>query len=132
MAQGKVLDGGTALHMAATLGDAKSIVALVAEGAPLEAQEKRGLTPLHTAAMQGHVEAIGALVDAGAVLEAQTKEGQTPLDLAAMFGHTKAIVALAASGATMKTQVPRTGSLPLHTASLRTGSTTSRARRPGL
>ena len=38
MAQGKVLDGGTALHMAATLGDAKSILALVAEGAPLEAR----------------------------------------------------------------------------------------------
>eukprot|EP00964_Phaeocystis_antarctica_P031895 scaffold18042_cov65-Phaeocystis_antarctica.AAC.1 len=36
-----------------------------------------------------------------------------------MFGHTKAIVALTAAGAKMNTQVPRTGSLPLHTAASR-------------
>jgi ankyrin repeat protein len=61
-------DGTTPLHLAAAVGDAGMLAALLAAGAGLEAQNCEGQTPLFEAAAAGHAEAVRWLMQAHADL----------------------------------------------------------------
>ncbi|MDU8942346.1 ankyrin repeat domain-containing protein [Ovoidimarina sediminis] len=66
--------GYEGLHAAAAAGDAAAIRQLVAEGAELEARDRRGRTAVHVAAFASEAEALRALAEAGADMNAL--EGQ--------------------------------------------------------
>jgi peptide-methionine (S)-S-oxide reductase len=81
-----------ALMVAACLGRADVIAALVAAGADATAFGPQGAhahsTPLHQAALAGHEAAVWALVDAGAPLDARDRMHQnTPAGWAKYGGH---------------------------------------------
>ena len=69
------------LHFAAADGDMARVLALIAEGAPLDAFDDLGRTALHYAAERGHLDIMRALVDAGADVNAhdESRIGDTPL-----------------------------------------------------
>ncbi|CUE76029.1 ankyrin repeat protein, putative [Bodo saltans] len=74
----------TALHAAASYGNAGSICALLDAGASVNAKNINGLTPLHVASSQGHLMAVKALlrnIYPGAIAD-ETNDGATPLYLA--------------------------------------------------
>lgn len=74
--------GGTALHWAASNGNAHHVAVLLAAGAPMDARNERGDTPLHAAASARNDAVVTALVAAGADIDAQNDTGETPLHLA--------------------------------------------------
>ena len=83
--------GTTSLHVAATLGDAAAVTALLDAGADCEASDGGGYTPMHCAAAYGRAAAVGALLTgcdrAEALLFASDVEGSSPLILAC--GHAR-------------------------------------------
>lgn len=80
------LRGETALHRAAVNADAALCEALVAHGAPVNAQNDTGHAALHHAAGGGALEACLLLLDRGADLALGNCNKQTPLHLAAESG----------------------------------------------
>src|SRR5687768_16473829 len=78
-------DGMTALHWAASRGDATHVAMLTYAGARVEALTRNGnYTPLHLAARGGRAAAVKALPKAGANPKAVTSSGgASPLHLAA-------------------------------------------------
>ena len=93
----------TPLHIAAMLGHASAIDALLVGGANPNARNlfSSGYTPLHFAAQRGHHEAIESLLAGGAdpnVKAAETGGRTTPL-YEATYGHLSAVNALLAGGA---------------------------------
>jgi ankyrin repeat protein len=88
-------DGMTALHWAATHGDAELTAMLVYAGANLRATTRLGgYTALHLAGQAGSAAVIKTLVAAGANVNAPTSTGATPLMLAATSGTADAVNAL--------------------------------------
>lgn len=74
-------DGTTPLHLAARVGNAEAINALVEAGADVSVREKcSGYTPLHYAAV--YVQATTALLKAGADAEALDIGRETPVQRA--------------------------------------------------
>lgn len=108
-------DGMTALHWAATRGDANQITMLVYAGARLEASTRNGnYTPLHLAARGGRAAAVKALLKAGADANAITSAGgATPLHLAAGIGSTESLAALLDAGAKVDSREAAFGQTPL-------------------
>jgi ankyrin repeat protein len=108
-------DGMTALHWAATRGDANQVNMLVYAGARLEASTRNGnYTPLHLAARGGRAAAVKALLKAGANARAATSAGgATPLHLAAGIGSTESIIALLDAGAEIDSREAAFGQTPL-------------------
>jgi ankyrin repeat protein len=97
------LGGYTPLLMAADLGHAGVIAALVAGGADVKAANALGTTPLMLAAASGNPQAIAILVENGAEIEAKERTfGQTPLMFAASHNRVEAITALIKLGADLK------------------------------
>jgi len=94
-------DGMTALHWAATHGDADLVRTLVTAGARLEASTRNGsYTPLQLAAREGHAVAVEALLRSGANARATTSSGgATALHFAAGQGNPRAVAALLDRGA---------------------------------
>lgn len=93
-------DGMTALHWAATNGDADLAAMLLYAGANVRATTRLGgYTPLHLAAQAGHAAAIGTLLGNGAGVNAATSSGATPLMLAAASGNIEAVTLLLERGA---------------------------------
>jgi len=60
----------------------KTVRALIAAGAEINAQDKNGATALHRAVRTRSAAAVGALLEAGADIEAKNNSGSTPLHLA--------------------------------------------------
>jgi uncharacterized protein len=108
-------DGMTALHWAATRGDATGIAMLTYAGARVEALTRNGnYTPLHLAARGGRAAAVKALLKVGANAKAITSTGgATPLHLAAGIGSTEAITALIDAGADVEARESAFGQTPL-------------------
>ena len=94
-------DGMTALHWAATHGDADQARMLIYAGARVDAMTRNGnYTPLHLAARIGNAAVVKALLEAGASANAKTTSGgATPLHFAAAQGSVEVINALADKGA---------------------------------
>jgi len=94
-------DGMTALHWAASRGDASAAQMLVYAGARLEAVTRNGnYTPLHLAARAGRASAVRALLAAGADVNAVTSSGgATALHFASSYGDAESVAALLDQGA---------------------------------
>ncbi len=108
-------DGMTALHWAATRGDARLASMLVYAGARLETVTRNGsYTPLHLAAKAGKAQAVKALLVAGANAGAATSSGgATALHFAAEQGNAESIAALLDHGAKIDAKESAYGQTPL-------------------
>lgn len=101
---------------AAERGDVETVVALLQQGADVNAAQGDGMTALHWAGMNGNAELVEVLLYAGAASEATTRlGGYTPLHLASRVGNAEAISALVAQGANVSARTS-TGAMPLHLA----------------
>lgn len=74
---------GSALHAAATRGNARVAEVLLEGGADANARDARGRTPLHIAATWGHADLARELLECGADANATTADKQTALHMAA-------------------------------------------------
>jgi len=93
-------DGMTALHWAATHGDAELTAVLLVAGANVRATSRLGrYTPLHVASQNGAAVVVKALLERGAEPSTPTSTGATALMLAAQAGEIEAAVALLDAGA---------------------------------
>jgi uncharacterized protein len=101
---------------AAERGDVETVVALLKQGADVNAAQGDGMTALHWAAMKGNAELASVLLYAGASSESTTRlGGYTPLHLASRLGKAEAVGALVEQGADVSAKTS-TGAMPLHLA----------------
>src|SRR5688500_5063272 len=93
-------DGMTALHWAASHGDAAMTQMLLSAGANMRATTRLGgITPLHMASQAGHAQVVAALIAAGADVNISTSTGATALMLAARGGSAETATRLVETGA---------------------------------
>ena len=93
-------DGMTALHWAATNGDAALTQMLLSAGANIRATTRLGgITPLLMASQNGHAQVVATLLAAGADANSATATGATALMLAARSGNTDTVTRLIETGA---------------------------------
>ena len=93
-------DGMTALHWAASRGDAGLAQMLISAGANVRATTRLGgITALHMASQGGHASVVAALIAAGADANTTTSTGATAVMLAARAGGTEAVTRLVETGA---------------------------------
>ena len=101
---------------AAERGDIETVVALLRQGADVNAAQGDGMTALHWAAMNGNAELVDVLLYAGAATEATTRlGGYTALHLAGRIGHAEAITTLLGQGAAVDARTT-TGAQAIHLA----------------
>lgn len=100
-------DGMTALHWASYHNHARSIAALVAAGADVDAKTLYEVTPLSLACEYGNLRAVRALLDAGADANASRRGGESPLMLAARQGNANVVRSLIKAGADMEDKEAR-------------------------
>ncbi len=98
------VDGTTALHWAAHLGDRNTAELLIQAGATVQAANRYGVTPLSLACMSMHSAVVESLLNAGADPNSASPEGQTALMSAARAGNVGAIKLLLAHGADVDTK----------------------------
>src|SRR5215211_6601998 len=108
-------DGMTALHWAATHGDADEAKMLIFAGARLDAVTRNGnYTPLHVASRSGNTSVVKALLDAGANAKAVTSSGgTTALHFASAHGSAETVNALLDRGAIVDPRETAWGQTPL-------------------
>ena len=70
------------MHLAAEVGSAEAITALINAGAAVGIRRSRGKTPLHAAARWGNSAAIRVLIKKGANPCARDHSGRTPIGVA--------------------------------------------------
>jgi ankyrin repeat protein len=70
----------------------------LAQGASVNARERKGQTALMWAAADGHVDVVDALLDAGADFRTPLRSGFTPLFFAVRAGHAKVVFRLLEAG----------------------------------
>ena len=93
-------DGMTALHWAASHGDAMLAQMLLSAGANLRATTRLGgITALHMASQSGHAHVVAALIAAGADANVVTATGATAVMLAARAGSADTVTRLVETGA---------------------------------
>ncbi|MGE3709798.1 MAG: ankyrin repeat domain-containing protein, partial [Hyphomicrobiaceae bacterium] len=95
--------GGTALNVAAQLGHAEVVNALIKAGAPVDHRNKAGWTPLIEAIQLGDgkagcLAAVKALLDGGADPGIADRKGTTPFELARKRGFAEIATAIKAKG----------------------------------
>ncbi len=76
-------DSSTALIIAAAGGKTKSLIALLEQGAHINAQNNDGETALHAAIKKGHIDCVRELIRRGAKLQIRNNNGNMPLHCAA-------------------------------------------------
>jgi ankyrin repeat protein len=92
-------DGMTALHWAATNGDAEMTDMLLFAGGNIRATTRiGGYTPLFLASQNGHAAVMRALIKAGADAKAASPTGTTMLMVASASGKTDAVQVLVDAG----------------------------------
>jgi ankyrin repeat protein len=101
------------LARAVLAGDTAAVLALIQQGASLEAQQPSAPTPLHLASQVGSAAVVEALLRAGAALEAETSAKERPLHVAAFHGHPEVLRLLLRAGAQHGAR-ECTGQTPLH------------------
>jgi ankyrin repeat protein len=122
--------GDTALHMAAAAYQERIAVELIARGADVRAQNRRGAEPLHYAAdgapsfhhwnPTAQAAVVAYLIQAGADPNAVDKEGVTPLHRAVRTRCAGAVKALLEGGADVGAR-NKNGSTPMFLANRNTG-----------
>ena len=86
--------GAASIADAAMRGEKADVLALIKQGADVNAPQGDGVTALHWAARQGDVDLVSALVAAGANARSTTTFGAyTPLHLAAERGAASVVTA---------------------------------------
>jgi ankyrin repeat protein len=93
------VDGTTALHWAAYVGNFDTAQQLVRAGANVKAANRYGVTPLTLACVRGDAQVVELLLNAGADPNTTLPEGQTALMTAARSGNVDAVRVLFAHGA---------------------------------
>ena len=129
-----VYAGDTALHVAAAAYQRELAESLVAQGARVQACNRRGAQPLHYASdgspgadhfdREAQREVIAYLIEAGADPDAMDKSGVAPLHRAVRTRSSDAVVALIECGANPRL-MNKSGSTPLHLAVQNTGKSNS-------
>lgn len=69
----------TALHLACKFECNEVVMALIQEGANINAVEKEGNTPLHWAVKFGNNQLVERFINAGTNLDSENDQGQTPI-----------------------------------------------------
>ena len=103
----------TPLAVAAALGRAEIVEALLARGADVKARDERKETALHLAAMAGHAQVAALLLAGKAEIDAKGQDFMTPLLYAAARGHAAVGLLLLAKGAKV-TATDRSKETALH------------------
>ena len=106
-------DGETALHFAASEGNAMMVGTLIDLGANLDVKNIHGETPLYLAVENRHFEIVRTLVNLGAYINEENKDGDAPLHRAALEGDIEMARALIEMGAYIDAENER-GITPLH------------------
>jgi len=105
--------GPSSIADAAMRGDRADVLAMIKQGADVNAPQGDGVTALHWAARHGDAELVTSLVAAGARAGVGTRLGAfTPLHLAAERGSAPIVKALVAAGASVDAKTS-TGATPL-------------------
>jgi uncharacterized protein len=105
--------GADSIADAAMRGDRADVLAMIKQGADVNAPQGDGVTALHWAAHHGDAELVNALVAAGAKARTETRFGSyTPLHLAAERGSAAIVKALLTAGAPVDAKTA-TGATPL-------------------
>eukprot|EP00288_Rhodomonas_lens_P016600 CAMPEP_0177695958 /NCGR_PEP_ID=MMETSP0484_2-20121128/3732_1 /TAXON_ID=354590 /ORGANISM="Rhodomonas lens, Strain RHODO" /LENGTH=465 /DNA_ID=CAMNT_0019206913 /DNA_START=132 /DNA_END=1529 /DNA_ORIENTATION=- len=90
--------GWTALHRAASAGDAETLGKMISMGGDVNAQTQSGWSPLHEAAAWGRVDAAKLLIDSGARVNQTNKNDWTALHFAAGSGQVAMVKLLLDAG----------------------------------
>jgi ankyrin repeat protein len=92
-------DGPSALMIAAALGHAEAVEALLAGGALVDLRERDAFSALSYASALGHAGLVRRLLKAGAEVNQVDHYNMKPVVLAALFGRAEAVRALCEAGA---------------------------------
>jgi hypothetical protein len=88
------VDGRTALHIAARIGNTELVSLLLDQGALVTATDHNGSTPLHLACQKGHQATVLLLLGEDSLINAVDIRGNTCLHFACSNGHRECVKAL--------------------------------------
>ena len=113
---GKVIEGCTALWIAAAKGHFDVVRLLIEQNAEVDSRTSTNSTPLRAAAFIGHLDIVRCLVENGADVNARNNFNSTPLMITCYKGHPNVASYLVKHGANINLQDNKGGSC-LHRAS---------------
>ena len=114
----QIVDGCTALWVAATNGHLAVVRHLIEQNAEVDARTSTNSTPLRTAAFSGHLDIVRCLVENGAEVNARKFDLSTPLMVACYNNHIDVASYLVENGADIHLE-DRNGDTALHDAARR-------------